>query len=127
MTYPEFLHIVIETGIAGARADYSDPKDAAKLRGSLEGFELCRKQPPDLLILLLDAATQDTERADPKDDYWFWRCRAVEIEWVCNVVSAALRVSLKPHLPTVRAVLHASRILGTSDEAVPGSLTSDNG
>ena len=118
MSYADFLHAVIETGIAGARADYTGPANERKLAGSIAGFELCRGQSPELLVLTLMAAEQDLHRNRQNGispaEYWFWNCRAVEVEWVCNVVSAALRLPLRPYLPTVRAVLHASKILGAS-------------
>jgi hypothetical protein len=114
--YQQFLHQVIEGGILGAEKDYT----GEKLEGAKAGFELCRLMHPATLGLVLTAAEQDAQRArdENPNHYWYWRCRAAEVEWVCNVVSAMLFNQGLPTIipPTARAVMRASEILGVASE-----------
>jgi hypothetical protein len=120
MTYDEFLTRVIDDGIAAARADYVDPRHAKYLEGSLEGFALCRGQSPHALQRLLVRVNREAaeKRRDAAEDLWFWRCRADEVGWVCNVVSALLinegQTPLTAYLPTARGVLKAAEIVGVA-------------
>jgi hypothetical protein len=52
---------------------------------------------------------------DPR--YWFWRCRAAEIEWVTNVLSNILRAQGLPPIGTMtaRGALKAAEIVGVSE------------
>jgi hypothetical protein len=121
MEFRAFLDRVIDDGIAAARADY---REGPKLEGSVEGFEDCRGKGPTELRDLLAEARQETVKArraigDESDQalvdaYWRIRCRELEIEWVCNVASAALmnqglRVIVPP---TARGVMKAAEIVG---------------
>lgn len=117
MDYATFLHHVIEDGIRAAREDYAKPEQAAKLEGSIAGFEDCRGKSPDQLKRLLNAVNATAQRAfeeqiDPPD-YWIFRCRALEVEWVCNVVSAMLvNEGKKPIVPpTARGTTKAAEVL----------------
>jgi len=97
MNYDEFLSRVIDEGIEAVKEDYKGdtPAKKRKREGSVKGFEECRgKLPMELSDLFLEAnrKTQQAYR-DQGDDYWYWRCREAEIEWVCNVVSAAMENS----------------------------------
>lgn len=97
MEYVDFLERVIADGIAGAEESYAGDSKAKTLKreGSVKGFEECRgKTPPELLLLLGDARKR-MQRAyqEQADDYWYWRCREAEVEWTCNVVSAAMEAS----------------------------------
>lgn len=120
MTMQQFLDRVIDDGIAAAKADYTREDQAEKLRGSIDGFELCRGLNPLQLRDVFTAANQDADRRmlERAPDYWYWRCRALEVEWVCNVVSAALQnqgvEAICGHLPTVRGVMKAADILGVA-------------
>lgn len=116
MEYLTFLDKVIETGMEAARADYAKPDDRHKLRGALDGFEACRgKSPPEIAVLLGEARAQELKAyGDDLDRYWELVCRAREIEWVANVLSALLMSSGQDVIvqPTCRGVLHAHRLLG---------------
>lgn len=115
MTYFDFLKRVVDDGIEAARKDYSKPEDALRLKGSLAGFEACRGREPMELAKLLEGARKDTVDAhrEEAENYWEVQCREAEIEWVCNVVSAAFANSGFPVIvpPTVRAAFAANRIL----------------
>lgn len=116
-----FVERVIDDGIEAARRDYAD--DEQKCAGAVDGFEACRgKTPVDLGLLLRDAraSREESYRSGPAPkDYWFWRCRELEIEWVCNVLSAALlnegREPIIP--PTGRGLMKAADILGVGEAA----------
>ena len=127
MTYDEFLTQVIDGGVAGVRKDYVD--DISKREGSVAGFEACRgKQPVELRAVLTLARKQANDafwasqegQKDPDgrgkgpNHYWYWRCFELEVEWVCDVVSALLMNSglgmIVP--PTCRGVAQAAEIVG---------------
>lgn len=119
MNYQEFLTRIIDDGIAAAKQSYSDPRNKDKLAGSIAGFEACRSlTPPDLKLLLesSNTATKDA-RENNRDRYWWFRCYAAEVEWVCNVVSCMLRNEGKPTIitPTARGMMKAAEIIGVSD------------
>jgi hypothetical protein len=116
MIYGEMLDRVIVDGIAAAVADYDRADQENQRDGSVRGFNDCRgKTPEELIVLLGEAESRATEaHFANRDDYWYWRCRALEVEWVCNVVSAALRIQLAGHLPTARGAIKAAEIVGVS-------------
>lgn len=123
MQYIEFLTRVIDEGIASATDSYAE-KDPAKLRGALLGFEACReKSPAELRALLSETARRADKLVDRSkfslDDYWEARSAAGEIEWVCNVVSAALTSAgaLPIVAVTVRGFMKAASILGVAEVA----------
>ena len=104
---------------AGKKLGYliTKPRDKMRLDGSLKGFEECRgKGPAELEELLGVARTRMAEAfTDDAKDYWYWRCRESEIEWVCNVVSAALRIQIPGAIVTAGAHLVAAKILAKGD------------
>jgi hypothetical protein len=55
--------------------------------------------------------------AAPDPRYWFWRCRALEIQWVVNVLSNILVAN--GALPigdmTVRGRMKAAEMLGVAE------------
>lgn len=113
MNYHEFLRSIIEEGIVAARRDYRE--GSAKQRGAIAGFEACRGKDRTQLLALLAQANEDQELARRTDtNYWYARCFALEVLWVCNVLSAALHNEGKPVLvePTGNALMLAARILG---------------
>jgi hypothetical protein len=120
MRYEDFLARVIDEGIADARRSYGTDRDADKRAGAVAGFEACRgKTPPELAALAVSArrVAADTFRDGATHGLvtpeWYVRCFELEVEWVCNVVSAALTAGpLLAHLPTARGVLKAAAILG---------------
>lgn len=117
MTYDEFLIQVIDGGIEGAKVDYSRPEQVNNLLGSIAGFEACRGRTPPQLAELLAEHRKKTQAAyweRDTENYWFISCQEIEIEWVCNVVSAMLvnegREAIVP--PTCRGALRAADIVG---------------
>jgi len=122
-TYATLLERVVDDGIAAARADYTREHQKPMLEGSVAGFEACReKSPPELAALLLDARTETGARRRAEQDpenYWWARCFDLEVEWVCNVMSAALMNSGQPVIvpPTMRGVKKAAEILGVDMRA----------
>ena len=123
MDYNGMINAICDDGIAAAKADYrrrEPPNWRIKLEGSVEGFEEARMTvSPDDLKALLTSANKDTEDARNREDarYWYWRCRALEIEWVANVVSAALYSMGLPTviIPTYRGLMKAVDILGIKE------------
>jgi len=117
MDYGEFLSKVIDDGIEAVKKDYTKDSQAPHLHGSVAGFEMCRvKNPVELAYLLLEAErnTKNSRMAqEDHDTYGFKRCYELEIEWVCNVVSALLMHRGLPVVinPTARGVRKAMDIL----------------
>lgn len=130
MEYDAFLERVIADGLAAAKRDYADR--AEKLTGAIAGFEACRGKDMLELTRLLRSARDRTREllaelrlddtvAVPRHNrpllrYWEARCYEAEIEWVCNVVSAALHTQRLPTIvtPTARGMLKAADILGVA-------------
>lgn len=116
MNYLVFLDKVIDDGVAAARKDYAHDED--KREGAVAGFEACRSRMPEEILVILRGAAEATRRAMLDDDphYWRVRCFEAEIEWVANVVSAALVsqgcAPLAAHLPTARGMMKAAQVLG---------------
>lgn len=117
MTFNDFLTRVIDDGIKGCTESYKgdDAIRKQKREGALAGFETCRnrtvfelRQQLDLARKLADLAFVD------KQNYWYHRCFYAEVEWVCNVVSAALENQKQEPIvwPTARGYLKAAEILG---------------
>lgn len=117
-SYEAVLARIIEEGIEAARQDYTRPDDADKLRGSVEGFEMCRDLDPGGLAGVLERARKDTLQAhrDEAPDYWRIRCAELEVEWVCNVLSAVLMNQGLPVIvpPTARGAMKAAEIVGVA-------------
>jgi len=116
MEYTEFLDQAIEDGIAAAKESYTEPRQQPNLKGSITGFEICRgKSPLELLDALKDAntAAQVLHGGDDHDAYWEARCKALEIEWICNTVSAAfMHNGMEPFaMVTARGSINAARII----------------
>jgi hypothetical protein len=117
MDYDGLKNAICDDGETEVREAYVEPKDAVKLNGSLAGFAEARQTiSPDDLSALLATAARDCVDAHLRDDknYWFWRYRHLQVEWVANVVSAALYNEKKPTIiiPTVRGLMKAADILG---------------
>jgi hypothetical protein len=117
MDYQVFLNKVIDDGIEAARRDYAAPEAARKLKGSIAGFEACRSKPPGEIAALLIKVHSEAMAlwgGNDHDAYWEARCKEAEIEWVANVVSAALQANGQPEIvaPTCRGVMKAAEILG---------------
>lgn len=137
MTYEEFLARIIDDGIEAARRDYAKKTRAAHLRGAVAGFEACRGKSPIELKVLLDRACMASHdahdelvqgrRASPGSTrpanlagYWEARCYELEVEWVCNCVSAMLYNEGHPVIvpPTARGTIRAAEVLARQSSAV---------
>jgi len=115
MDLKSFLDRIIDDGIIAATADYNDAKDKSRLSGSIKGFEACRDKTTDQLIAAWREANESLRSkmdADNLDDYWYWNCYQMEIEWVLNCLSVAINKPLLGHLPTARGVMKAAEVLG---------------
>ena len=101
--YEAFLERIINSGIEAAKRDYAN--SPLKLKGAIAGFEACRGLQPEELLSLLNAGRLCTKAAyrTGAKDYWRTRCFEVEVEWVCNCVSAELVNSGKEPIVTVTA------------------------
>lgn len=130
-TYAQLLDRIIADGIAEVREAYAEPKDHHKRDGAIEGFEACRGKTPAELVELFRAAEDRAQQhmrakhdGSPSDrqDHVKLRYTALQIEWVCNVVSVGLANSgqapLFAHLPTARAAMKYAEIVGVRGEGV---------
>ena len=121
MNYNEFLTRVIDEGIEAAKTDYTNKSDKDYLEGSIAGFEACRNKNPEELIEVWNEANDKYENAfqKQKNNYWWYRCFQLEVEWVINVISAMLvnegQDSLLSWLPTACAMMKAASIIGVSE------------
>ena len=125
-TYTQLLDRIISDGIAEVREAYADPKDHHKRDGAIEGFEACRGKTPGELVELWRAA-ENQERPNHAEspsnikDYWRQRYKALQLEWVCNVISVGLvnsrQAPLLAHLPTARAAMKYAAIVGVREGA----------
>ncbi len=133
MTYEQLLDRIISDGIAEVREAYADPKDHHRRDGAVDGFEACRGKTPTELVALWHEAEQQTlqitreRRSDDgtktSEDYWRQRYKALQIEFVCNVVSVGITNSggapLLAHQPTMRGAMKYAQIVGVrGDTAV---------
>jgi hypothetical protein len=134
VTYDDLLERIISDGITEVREAYADPKDHHKRDGAIEGFEACRKKSPGELAAMCghaerlaaqiarDSRATTSENAAVVLDYWRQRYKAMQIEWVCNVVSVALvnggHAPLLSHLPTARAAMKYAAVVGVNEEVL---------
>lgn len=121
MDLTTFTTKIIDDGIAAARESYDRPDEQDKLGGAVAGFEACRGLDPTGLATLLEEAMKDCDlgrlgEALPRR-YWYYRCFALEVEWVCNCVSAILSNEGLPTIviPTARGFLKAAEVVGVKD------------
>lgn len=123
MEFDKFLTKVIDMGIVAVKRDYIRPDQKAILKGSIAGFEACRgKNTLELGVLLEEANSKShdwmlkSDHKSKKDIAKHWELRgfALEVEWVCNVVSASLYNQGLPTIinPTARGMMQAAKILG---------------
>ena len=115
MLLVDALNAIIDDGIEAARHDYVKPLDTLKREGAISGFEECRNREPAQIAALLAEANERANQAIREDNprYWFWRCRALEIGWVANVLSNILVANgtLPVGTMTARGRLKAAEIL----------------
>lgn len=116
MNYQEFLAKVIDGGIVAARANYVG--QPLRIEGAIAGFEACRgKTSSELLFVLAEADLKQREAfAQESPDFWKYRCAELEVDWVCNCVSAFEvlngRLSLGAVWPTARAMRRTIEVMG---------------
>jgi hypothetical protein len=92
MPYPDFLNAIIDDGENEVRERFAaKPHQYLRKDGALEGFRICRGKAPEELAAALDEARarRETAQRTRAPDYWFWRERENQIEWVMGVMSAA--------------------------------------
>jgi hypothetical protein len=125
ITYKQLLDRVISDGITEVRVVYADPEDHHKRDGAIEGFEACREKSPAQLVELwreteAEAAQMRNVHADDLKAYWRLRYKALQIEWVLNVLTVGFqKLGYRPllgHLPTARAVMKYVEIVGLRDD-----------
>lgn len=117
LTLDSVIEQVIDRGIEGAKISYkSDPK---RLAGAINGLEACRGKSPLKLIPLWQFSNKKASHARDIDspNYWFWRCRTLEIDWVLNNVSSFLYINgiAFPWNTTSRGFMNVTSILGLVD------------
>lgn len=124
MEYNEFLNRVINEGIEAARNDYKKESQKPYLEGSVAGFEACRNKNPLELFEVFKESQEYVNNSfaerDKHEKYWWLRCYQLEVEWVCNVVSAILLNEGKPPIlswmPTCNGVSKAASIVGLENK-----------
>src|SRR4051812_9301472 len=102
MSYEVVLEQLINEGIEGVKEHYPKPEQTDKRDGSIAGFEACRGKNPAQLKVLLREAHDHTmaARAQKHKEYWYYRYYELQIEFVCNAVSACLiNQNLPPIIP----------------------------
>lgn len=120
VTYQQLLDRVISDGLTEVRVVYADPADHHKRDGAIAGFEACREKLPDQILALWREVAHEDAQHDDVTAYWRRRYKALQIEWVLNVLSVGLQALGKPallaHLPTARAVMKYVEVVGLRDE-----------
>lgn len=120
-TYEQLLERIISDGIAEVWEAYADPEDHHKRDGAIEGFEVCRGKAPGEIVELWCAAEKQSAAqmhiAEPDiKAYWRQRYKALQLEWVLNVIAVGFVSSGQPpllgHLPTARAAKVYAAIVG---------------
>jgi hypothetical protein len=116
MTLNDALNHIIDDGIEAARLDYAKPRNTLKREGAIAGFTECRGKQPSEIKALLAEANERAFRApgDDAEHFWYWRCRALEIEWVANVLSNIMVAHGWPAIAmtTARGAMKAAEIVG---------------
>ena len=133
MPYAQLLDRIITDGIVEVREAYADPKDHHKRDGAIQGFEACRGKSPADLVALWSAAekiaaqiARERRENSPMDGdvaaYWRQRYKAMQIEFVCNVISVGLVNNGQPpllgHLPTARGAMKYAAVVGMREEVL---------
>lgn len=118
MDYKTFLQAVIELGISGVKASYSEETSKDRYDGGIAGFNACRdKSQEELLQLFKDSHSTMMEYfGEDVNKYWYYASFWSEVEWTLNCLSAYNLITytgkeLCAHLPTVRGYSMAESIL----------------
>lgn len=119
MDWDKFINQIVDLGIAAAKRDYKRPDQKPLLDGSIAGFEACRDKSVVDLPKILERAAQAQTEAQKYSTTGYLKAKGFynEVEWVCNVASAALYNQGLPLImpPTVRAMQTAAQILGVKE------------
>ena len=119
MPFNDFLNAVLDDGIEEVKVAYAGLGREERRLGAIAGFELFRGQPREAIKAIHDEAMRDAQaaRANRQADYWFWRMRHAQAEWVLNVVNAADHAHGNPtdSIPTARGLAKAIDVLGTRE------------
>jgi len=117
MNYSAFLKEIIKQGIEKAKEDYPEVKSKDELNGSLAAFKACKSKEPEELKEVFNEVTGYTHKAyfqRAKEYKWFVAYQ-LEVEWICNVVSARLvkegKEALFNRMPTPNGVIKAEKIM----------------
>lgn len=123
MNYDDFLTRVIEDGIESAKRDPDLIAHPKRLEGAIEGFEACRGKTIHELHGLHNKSENACFRAQNNadanlEDYWKLRYYSLQVEWVCNCVSAIMHAQGLPPIipPTAQAYIKAAEIVGVAEE-----------
>jgi hypothetical protein len=122
MNYEAFLERLVNDGVAEVSQVYKSEDKKRQREGALAGFEACRgKKIMEFPALLAEAKYKSGSAYNEKDEgnYWYWRYYELQVEWVCNCLSAVLQNEKLPTIvpPTVRACMKAAEIVGVRPEA----------
>jgi hypothetical protein len=114
MRYQDFLNTIVEYSLPLVENFYKDNK--AALEGARAGLLACRdRTPPQLALLLARVENVRTLALHNTlvNRYFRLASYSSEVEWICNVVSAALvSMGMDPIIPsTNRGFAMAARII----------------
>ena len=117
MTRLDFLNATIDDGITEIQQCYLRPDQSSKRSGGIAGLEACRGKYDAELLQLLNHRRNETQKLllnrENPSDYWYARMYELQVEWVLNVLSAALYSNgIEPVItPTLRGWNKACDIL----------------
>ncbi len=131
MNYKELVEKIVDKGIKAVKRDYKRLDQKSILKGSIAGFKACLdKSPMELKVLLGIVNTKSLKylrttnlSTKASNKYRELRGFALEVRWVCNVVSCVLYNEGKPVIisPTARGMITAGDIVGV------GKMTNTKG
>ena len=116
LRYQDFLRKIVEDATEVVKRDYNLPSQKHELEGALAGLKACLDKSPPQLAVLHSRACRALGNAFHNTDirrYYRIACFRAEVEWVCNVVSAALVNMDQPAIiqPTMRGLMKAAEIV----------------
>lgn len=118
MNRTELLDAIIDDGTTEVPMAYPRPDQRDKREGAIAGFAACRGLDDEDLKRLLAASREATGKAMASNDvrYWWHRMYELQVEWVLNVLSAAMAAngSTPPTGYTARGMLKAADVLGVA-------------
>jgi hypothetical protein len=119
------LNRIIDDRIEAVRADYARPDQKLMLVGAIKGLEECRGKTPAEIAALITEAEASVLQATAGDptNYWFWRCRVLEIKGVAKVMASFRRevassAATSPGPPAAGAAPFRDRFVGSTGSVV---------